>query len=248
MKTAVVTGASSGIGAASARALAADGWRVICGARRVERVEKLAAELGNDAVGLGLDVTDQASVEGLASYVDGIGQLDLLVNNAGGAKGTTTIAAADPAEWEWMFATNVLGTVRVTKALLPKLLAASAGSVINIVSIAGHYPYVGGGGYNAAKFGERALTNVLRQELAGTPVRVCEIDPGLVQTEFSLVRFGGDAAAAAAVYDGVEPLTAADVAEAVRWVASQPAHVNIDNLTIAARDQIGPNKVRRADR
>jgi NADP-dependent 3-hydroxy acid dehydrogenase YdfG len=205
----------------------------------------LAEELGNGSVGARLDVTDQASVDELAAAVD---RCDLLVNNAGGAKGVTKIADADPAEWEWMFATNVLGTVRMTKALLPRLLAAPAGLVIDVVSIAGHYPYVGGGGYNAAKFGERALTSVLRQELADTPVRVTELDPGLVETEFSLVRLGGDAAAAAAVYEGLEPLTAADVAEAVRWIASQPAHVNIDTLTIAARDQIGPVKVRQRQR
>ncbi|MDR2453735.1 MAG: SDR family NAD(P)-dependent oxidoreductase [Bifidobacteriaceae bacterium] len=244
-KTAVVTGASSGIGEASARALASDGWRIVCAARRVERVQRLAAELGNSSLGVHLDVTDQESVDAFASAVD---RCDLLVNNAGGAKGTTSIAEADPAEWEWMFATNVLGTVRVTKALLPKLLAAPAGLVIDMVSIAGHYPYPGGAGYNAAKFGERALTSVLRQELAGTPVRVTELDPGLVETEFSLVRFGGDVAAAAAVYEGVEPLSAADVAEAVRWVAARPAHVNIDSLTIAARDQVGPNKVRQRQR
>lgn len=239
MRTAVVTGASSGIGAASARALARDGWRVVLGARRVERVRKLADEIGNGALGLRLDVTDQASVDALAEAVDAC---DLLVNNAGGAKGVRSIAQADPAEWEWMFATNVLGTVRVTKALLPKLLAAPAGLVIDMVSIAGHYPYPGGAGYNAAKFGQRALTSVLRQELAGSPVRVTELDPGMTVTEFSLVRLGGDEAAAAAVYEGVEPLQAADVAEAVRWVASLPAHVNIDSLTIAARDQLGPRK------
>jgi NADP-dependent 3-hydroxy acid dehydrogenase YdfG len=220
--------------------LAADGWRVICGARRAGRVERLAAELGNGSRGLHLDVTDQASVDSLAAAAR---SCDLLVNNAGGAKGTTRIADADPAEWEWMFATNVLGTIRVTKALLPGLLEAKAGLVINVVSIAGYYPYVGGGGYNAAKFGERALTSVLRQELAGTPVRVTELNPGLVETEFSLVRLGGDEAAAAGVYEGVEPLAAADVAEAVRWVAALPAHVNVDSLTIAARDQIGPIKV-----
>jgi NADP-dependent 3-hydroxy acid dehydrogenase YdfG len=213
---------------------------VVCGARRLDRVERLAAELGNGALGVSLDVTDPGSVERLAQAVD---QCDLLVNNAGGAKGTTRIADADPAEWEWMFATNVLGTVRVTKALLPKLLAAPAGLVIDIVSIAGHHPYPGGAGYNAAKFGERAFTSVLHQELAGTPVRVTELDPGMVLTEFSLVRLGGDAAAAAAVYEGVQPLAAADVAEAVRWVAAQPAHVNIDHLTITSRDQLGPQKV-----
>jgi NADP-dependent 3-hydroxy acid dehydrogenase YdfG len=233
-----VTGASSGIGAATARALAADGWRVFCGARRVEKVVALANQIGG--IGLYLDVTDQAAVDAFVAQVDGC---DVLVNNAGGAKGKTPIADADDAEWRWMFETNVLGTVRVTRALLPKLLAAPSACVIDIVSIASHYPYPGGAGYNAAKFGQRAATEVLRQELAGTPVRVTQIDPGLVETEFSLVRFGGDAAAAAEVYRGVEPLTADDVAEAVRWVAARPAHVNIDSLAILARDQIGPNKV-----
>jgi NADP-dependent 3-hydroxy acid dehydrogenase YdfG len=239
----VVTGASSGIGEATARALAADGWRVVCAARRVERIEALAADLGPDACGVFLDVTDQASVDELAERVE---TCDLLVNNAGGAKGLARVAEADEAEWRWMFETNVLGSVRVTKALLPKLLAAPAACVVNVVSIAGRHPYVGGAGYNAAKFGERALTEVLHRELAGTPVRVTEIDPGLVETEFSLVRFGGDAARAAAVYEGVEALTAGDVAEAIRWVAARPAHVNIDCLTITSRDQIGPDKVERA--
>jgi NADP-dependent 3-hydroxy acid dehydrogenase YdfG len=220
--------------------LVADGWRVVAAARRMDRIEALVAELAPNGIGHFLDVTDQPSVDALAAAVD---RCDLLVNNAGGAHGLKRIDAADPAEWDWMFQANVLGTVRVTKALLPKLLAAPAGLIINIVSIAGHYPYAGGGGYNAAKFGERALTGVLHHELAGTPVRVTEIDPGLVTTEFSLVRFGGDQAAADAVYDGVEPLTAPDVAEAIRWVAAQPAHVNIDSLMITSRDQVGPNKV-----
>jgi NADP-dependent 3-hydroxy acid dehydrogenase YdfG len=238
----VVTGASSGIGEATARALAADGWTVVCAARRLDRVTALAAELGPRAVGRHLDVTDQASVDALAGGID---HCDLLVNNAGGAKGMTRLAEADPAEWRWMFETNVLGTVRVTKALLPKLLEAPAGLVVNVVSIAGHHPYAGGAGYNAAKFGQRALTEVLRRELAGTPVRVTEIDPGMVETEFSLVRFGGDEAAAAAVYDGVEPLVPEDVAEAIRWVAARPARVNVDSLMITSRDQIGPVKIRR---
>ncbi|MDR2114058.1 MAG: SDR family NAD(P)-dependent oxidoreductase [Bifidobacteriaceae bacterium] len=242
MKTAVVTGASSGIGEASARALAADGWRVVCGARRVERVQALAEELGQGSTGVYLDVTDQASVDALAAQVE---RCDLLVNNAGGAKGLTKIAVADDAEWQWMFETNVMGTLRMTRALLPKLLTSPAGTVIVVVSIAGHYPYPGGAGYNAAKFGQRAFTSVLRQELAGTPVRVTEIDPGLVETEFSVVRFGGDQAAADAVYEGIEPLVAADIAEAVRWVADRPARVNIDSLAILARDQIGPVKIRK---
>jgi NADP-dependent 3-hydroxy acid dehydrogenase YdfG len=243
MRTAVVTGASSGIGAATARALAQDGWRVVCAARRTARVEALADELGPDALGLFLDVTDERSVDALAAQVDAC---DLLVNNAGGAKGTARLADADAAEWRWMFETNVLGTALVTKAFLPKLLAAPAGIVVNVVSIAGRHAYPGGGGYNAAKFGERALTEVLHHELAGTSVRVTEIDPGLVETEFSLVRFNGDAARAAAVYEDVEPLKAADVAEAVRWVASLPAHVNVDLLVVTTRDQLGPAKVKRA--
>ncbi|MDR2254265.1 MAG: SDR family NAD(P)-dependent oxidoreductase [Bifidobacteriaceae bacterium] len=243
MRTAVVTGASSGIGEATARALAADGWRVVCAARRVERVRALARELGPDGVSRHLDVTDQASVDALAASLD---RCDLLVNNAGGAKGLTPIAEADDSEWRWMFETNVLGAVRMTRALLPKLIAAPAATVVNVVSIAGRYAYAGGGGYNAAKFGERALTEVLHRELAGTSVRVTEIDPGLVATEFSLVRFAGDEDAAAAVYEGIQPLTAADVAEAIRWVAARPAHVNIDALTITTRDQVGPAKVPRA--
>jgi NADP-dependent 3-hydroxy acid dehydrogenase YdfG len=205
-------------------------------------VAALATELGPPAAAHFLDVRDQSSVDALAAAVD---SCDLLVNNAGGAKGLTPIADAEPEEWRWMFETNVLGTVRVTKAFLPKLLTSPAGLVVNVVSIAGRHPYVGGGGYNAAKFGERALTEVLHRELAGTPVRVAEIDPGLVATEFSLVRFDGDAARAAAVYQDVEPLSPADVAEAVRWVASLPARVNIDSLVITTRDQVGPEKVRR---
>jgi NADP-dependent 3-hydroxy acid dehydrogenase YdfG len=181
-------------------------------------------------------------VDALAAQVE---RCDLLVNNAGGAKGLTKIAVADDAEWQWMFETNVMGTLRMTRALLPKLLTSPAGTVIVVVSIAGHYPYPGGAGYNAAKFGQRAFTSVLRQELAGTPVRVTEIDPGLVETEFSVVRFGGDQAAADAVYEGIEPLVAADIAEAVRWVADRPARVNIDSLAILARDQIGPVKIRK---
>jgi NADP-dependent 3-hydroxy acid dehydrogenase YdfG len=240
MKTAVVTGASSGIGAASAVALARDGWRVVLGARRQDRLAEVAAQCGPDAVALPLDVTDQASVDRFASQV---GECQLLVNNAGGAKGMTSIAASDDAEWNWMFQANVMGTLRVTRALLDKILDSGDGIVINIVSIAGHDAYAGGGGYNAAKFAESALTQVLRRELAGLPVRVTEIDPGMVRTEFSLVRFGGDQARADATYDGITPMTGDDIGEAVRWVASLPSRVNIDQLTITARDQIGPVKV-----
>ncbi len=237
---AVVTGASSGIGAATARALAGDGWQVVVGARRADRVEALAAEIGARAHVL--DVTDPASVEAFAAQV---GDCRLLVNNAGGALGWAAVAEADENAWRTMYETNVLGVVRVTKALLGRLDASGDGHVITIGSIAGHEPYPYGAGYNAAKFAVRAVMSVLRQELLGRPVRVSEIDPGLVETEFSLVRFGGDAERAAAVYRGVTPLQAEDVAECVRWVASRPPHVNVDQLVVLARDQAGARQVHR---
>jgi len=240
MRVAVITGASSGIGAATAEALAKDGWRVVLGARRLDRLQDIARRCGDQAQAVRLDVTDQASVDQLAAGLD---RVDLLVNNAGGAKGVAPMVEANLADWEWMYQTNVMGTLRVTRALLPKLVASGAGGVINIVSIASYIPYEGGAGYNAAKFGQSAITQVLRRELAGQPVTVCQIDPGLVQTEFSLVRFNGDQARADAVYQGITPLSAADVAEAVRWVAARPAHVNIDRLAILARDQVGTKKV-----
>jgi NADP-dependent 3-hydroxy acid dehydrogenase YdfG len=233
-KTAVVTGASAGIGEATALALAADGWQVVCAARRLERVQDVARRCGHGATAVRLDVTDQASVDQFAGTVD---TLDLLVNNAGGARGLRPIAEAEPAEWEWMFQANVLGTVRLTKALIPAL-AKAKGLVVNVASIAGHKPYPGGAGYNAAKFAQSALTRVLRQELAQARVGVSEIDPGLVKTDFSLMRFGGDQARADAVYQGVTPLTAQDVAEAIAWVASRPPRVNIDLLSILPRTQV----------
>ncbi len=238
--TAVVTGASSGIGAATARALAADGWDVVVGARRVDRLDALAAEIGGRAHRL--DVTDPGSVD---AFVATVPACSLLVNNAGGALGLSPIAEADEAEWRTMYDTNVLGVLRVTQRLLPALEASGDGQVVTIGSIAGSEPYPGGAGYNAAKFAVRAFTGVLRQELLGRPVRVCEIDPGMVETEFSLVRFDGDAERAAAVYAGVEPLSADDVAECVRWVASRPSHVNIDQLIVLARDQAGARQVHR---
>jgi NADP-dependent 3-hydroxy acid dehydrogenase YdfG len=238
--TAVVTGASSGIGAATARALAADGWDVIVGARRVDRLKALAAEIG--ATAHPLDVTDAASVD---AFVASLGDCRLLVNNAGGALGLSPIADADEGQWRTMYDTNVLGVLRMTQRLLPALEASGDGQVVTIGSIAGYEPYPGGAGYNAAKFAVRAVMGVLRQELLGRPVRVCEIDPGMVETEFSLVRFGGDAPRAAAVYAGVEPLTADDVAECVRWVASRPPHVNVDQLVVLARDQAGARQVHR---
>lgn len=241
---AVVTGASSGIGAASARALAGAGYHVVLGARRADRLAEVAAEVGGTAVPL--DVTDQRSVDGLAARVrDEFGRCDVLVNNAGGALGADAVATANLDDWEWMYDVNVLGTVRVTKALLPQLIDSGDGQVITIGSIAAREAYEGGAGYNAAKFGVAAVSRVLRIELLGQPVRVCEIDPGMVETEFSLVRFKGDAEKAAAVYDGVTPLSADDVAETVRWVATRPAHVNIDQILMLARDQSSAKVVHR---
>ena len=243
-RVAVVTGASSGIGAASARALAAAGFHVVLGARRMDRLEQVAAETGGTA--LRLDVTDDASVDAFVdAVVERFGRCDLLVNNAGGALGAESVADADLADWQRMYDINVLGTVRVTKALLPRLLESGDGQVITIGSIAGREPYKGGAGYNAAKHAEAALTRVLRLELLGQPVRVSEIDPGMVHTDFSLVRFKGDQERADAVYAGVEALTAEDVAETVAWVATRPAHVNVDQIVLMPRDQAAAQTVHR---
>lgn len=230
-KVAVVTGASGGIGAATAAALARGGWQVIVAARRKDKLDAVAAEIGGTAIEL--DVTSEESVR---TFVDQIDRIDLLVNNAGGAKGMDSIADADLDDWTWMYEVNVLGTVRLTKALLDKLIA-NEGHVINIGSMASFTAYPGGAGYNAAKFGEGALTRVLRLEHVGDPIRVTQIDPGRVETDFSLVRFKGDQEKAAAVYADKLNLTAADVAESIRWAASQPAHVNIDRIHIMPRDQ-----------
>lgn len=238
--TAVVTGASSGIGAATARALAEAGYRVVCAARRTDRIEPLAAEIGGVAVAC--DITDPAQVDALAAAVGD--RLDLLVNNAGGAVGTETLAEADFDAWVTMFETNVLGAGRVTKALLPALRAAE-GTVVFVTSTAAEAAYEGGSGYNAAKAGERMLAGALRLELNGEPVRVCEVAPGLVHTEeFSLVRFHGDQAKADAVYAGVpDPLVAEDVAEVITWVATRPPHVNIDRLVVRPRAQAADHKL-----
>ncbi|MCL2787036.1 MAG: SDR family NAD(P)-dependent oxidoreductase [Micrococcales bacterium] len=240
MRTAVITGASSGIGAASAVALAQDGWAVVLGARRMDRLGEVAKRCGSSAIVRPLDVTNQESVDAFAGVIE---RCDLLLNNAGGAKGLGPVAEAREEQWEWMYQTNVLGTMRVTRALLPKLLASGDGQILTIASIAASDAYAGGGGYNAAKFAQGAVVQVLRRELAGLPVRVVEIDPGLVKTEFALVRFAGDAERAEAVYEGITPLTAEDIGEAVRWIAALPPRVNIDLLRITARDQVGPTKV-----
>jgi NADP-dependent 3-hydroxy acid dehydrogenase YdfG len=239
-RTAVVTGASSGIGAATARHLAEAGFDVVVGARRIDRLHEVADPIGAQA--LPLDVTDTTSVE---RFCGEIGAVSVLVNNAGGALGLDPVASADEAQWRTMYDTNVLGVMRVTRALLPRLIASGDGHVVTIGSIAAYEPYPGGAGYNAAKFGARALMGALRQELLGQPVRVTEIDPGMVDTEFSTVRFGGDAERAAKVYDGVTPLTADDVAECVTFAVTRPSHVNIDSMIVLARDQAGARDVHR---
>jgi len=239
---AVVTGASSGIGAASARRLAADGYHVVCTARRLDRIQALAEEVGGTAVRC--DVTDADQVAELAAAVGPA--CDLLVNNAGGAFGQEPVAEADLAAWEAMYALNVLGTAAVTKALLPALIA-NRGQVIFLTSVAADGPYEGGAGYCGAKAAERAIAGAMRLELVEQPVRIAEISPGMVHTEeFSLTRFGGDAERAAKVYAGVpDPLTADDVADCVAWVAARPAHVNIDRMTVRPRAQAAQHKIHR---
>lgn len=239
--TAVVTGASSGIGAATARALAAEGFHVLCAARRADRVQALADEIGGTPVTC--DITDADSVAGLAAIVGE--SLDVLVNNAGGAFGSTPVAEADTEQWRAMYDVNVIGTMQVVRALLPALLAADAGIICNVGSTAGRVAYEGGAGYTAAKHGTKVLTETLRLELWDKPVRVTEIAPGMVHTEeFSLVRFGGDQAKADAVYDGVpDPLLASDVADAITWVVTRPAHVSVDEMVIRPRAQAAQHKV-----
>jgi NADP-dependent 3-hydroxy acid dehydrogenase YdfG len=240
--TAVVTGASSGIGAATAIRLAREGFAVVLGARRADRLAQVASACGPSARALPLDVTDPASVEAFCAEV---GNCHVLVNNAGGALGLDPIAEADEADWQLMYDTNVMGTMRMTKALMPALVASGDGHIVVVGSIAGHEPYPGGAGYNAAKFAARAFASVLRKELLGLPVRVTEIDPGMVETEFSLVRFDGDADRAAAVYEGVTPLTADDIADCIGFAVTRPSHVNIDTMIVLARDQAGAREVHR---
>lgn len=232
--TAVVTGASSGIGAATARALVAAGFEVVLGARRTERLESLVEELGPGARAGYLDVADLESVEDFAREIE---SCRVLVNNAGGALGLQPIAEADEQLWTRMYETNVIGTLRMTRALMPKLLESGDGVVVTVGSVAAFEAYAGGAGYIAAKHAARAFMDVLRIELVGKPVRVCEVDPGLVETEFSVVRFGGDERRAASVYEGMTPLRAEDVAEVIIFVVTRPSHVNVDRVVIKPRDQ-----------
>ncbi len=240
---AVVTGASSGIGAATARRLAAEGYEVVAAARRRERLDELAASTpGVRAVTL--DVTSADSVAALAASLPDVA---VLVNNAGGAIGVEPIERADPADWQQMYETNVIGVLRVTQALLPALVAGDGGHVVVVGSIAGHLVYEGGAGYTAAKHGATALVETLRLELNGRPVRVTEIAPGMVHTEeFSLVRLRGDQEAADRVYDGVAaPLTADDIADTIAYAVTRPAHVNVDLLVVKPIAQAAPHKVDR---
>ncbi|MEU4340319.1 SDR family NAD(P)-dependent oxidoreductase [Nocardia sp. NPDC023852] len=231
-RTAVVTGASSGIGEATARELAEQGYHVYIGARRLDRLQRLADEIGGTA--LALDVTSDESVR---AFTEAVERADVLVNNAGGAKGLATVAEADLDDWRWMWETNVLGTLRVTKALLPKLIASGDGLIVTVTSVAAFTAYDNGSGYTSAKHAQAVLHRTLRGELLGQPVRLTEIAPGAVETEFSLVRFGGDDERAAKVYEGIDPLVAQDIAEVIGFVASRPPHVNLDQIIIKPRDQ-----------
>lgn len=242
---AVVTGASSGIGAATVRLLRASGWDVVAVARRAERLEALAARTG--AVAVVADITSDDDVARLAEQVRSAGPVHALVNNAGGAVGMDAVATGSVEDWRAMYEVNVLGTLRVTQALLPDLRASGRGDVVVVTSTAAHGTYPGGGGYVAAKHAERGLVSTMRLELMGEPVRVIEIAPGMVHTEeFSLNRFGGDAARAEAVYAGVEgPLVADDVADAIVWCLTRPHHVNIDSMVIRPRAQVSNTQVAR---
>ena len=239
-RVAVVTGASSGIGEATARTLAAEGFHVVAVARRADRIQRLAEEIGGSAVVA--DVTDDAAVDALAAE---LARVDVLVNNAGGAKGVAPVAEADLDDWRWMWETNVLGTLRVTRALLPKLVESGDGLIVTVTSTAALEVYDGGAGYTAAKHAQAALHRTLRGELLGKPVRLTEIAPGAVHTEFSLIRFGGNEQRAESVYAGITPLAASDVAEVIGFVASRPAHVNIDQVVIRPRDQASASRFNR---
>ncbi|MEU9325102.1 SDR family NAD(P)-dependent oxidoreductase [Streptomyces canus] len=246
-RIAIVTGASSGIGAATARQLAAAGYRVVLTARRKDRIEALAEEIneaGHQATAYQLDVTDRAAVDEFAGAFKTVG---VLVNNAGGALGADPVATGDPADWRSMYETNVIGTLNLTQALLPKLDASGDGTVVVVSSTAGHGTYEGGAGYVAAKHGAHVLAETLRLEIVGRPIRVIEIAPGMVKTdEFALTRFGGDQERAEKVYQGVaEPLTADDVADTITWAVTRPSHVNVDLLVLRPRAQASNTKVHR---
>ncbi len=249
-KWVLITGASSGFGAGAARAFAREGAKLLLGARRLERLQAVAAEARQvgalEAQCSVLDVAQTESVDAFLKWARGLtDRLDVLINNAGGAKGLDPVAEGKDEDWEFMMQTNVLGVLRVTRACLPLLVKNPGSSIINVGSIAGRVAYEGGSAYCGAKAAELQITRALRLELCGTGVRVCTVDPGMAETEFSVVRFKGDEARARKVYEGVQPLTAADVAEALVWVASRPPHVCIDELLIKCTDQAAIHKVHR---
>jgi NADP-dependent 3-hydroxy acid dehydrogenase YdfG len=227
VRTAVVTGASSGIGEQTALRLADEGFNVVLGARRIDRIEEIARQCGGR--GLPLDVTDASSIDQFVAAVD---SADVLVNNAGLAAGLDPIADLPDESLTVMFETNVLGLIRVTRALLPKLIASGRGHIVNLGSIAGFEVYPGGAGYTASKHAVRAISRTLRLELLGEPVRITEIAPGLVETEFSAVRFAGDEEKAGKLYEGLIPLTGADIADCIAWAVTRPSHVNIDEVVV----------------
>lgn len=246
----VISGASSGFGAAAAGAFGAEGTKLLLGARRLDRLESVAAEARKagapEAHFHHLDVSQTSSVEEFVAWTrTKTSRVDVLVNNAGGALGLDTVAEGKDEDWETMMQTNVLGLLRMTRAVLPLMLAHPGGSILNIGSIAGHTAYEGGAAYCAAKAGELQISRALRLELNGTGLRVCSIDPGLAETEFSLVRFKGDAERAKKPYEGIQPLTAEDIAETLVWVAARPPHVNIDELLVKPTDQAAIHKVYR---
>lgn len=247
-KWVLITGASSGFGAAAARAFGAAGAKLLLGARRLDRLEQASAaarEAGAPAAHAhSLDVGQTASVEQFVNWARTLtDRIDVLVNNAGGAHGLDPVATGRDEDWEAMMQSNVLGVLRVTRACLPLMVNNPGSSILNIGSIAGHVAYEGGAAYCGAKAAELQITRALRLELSGTSVRVGTIDPGMAETEFSMVRFKGDAARSNKVYEGVNPLTAEDIAETLVWVASRPAHVNIDELIIKPTDQAAIHKV-----
>ena len=227
---AVVTGASSGIGAATAAALGRRGYQIVAGARRIQRVQRVVGDLG---LALPLDVTDQKSVDAFVAQVaKAFGRVDVLVNNAGLASGLAPVAEARDEDWIGMWEVNVLGLMRMTRACLPLLRKAKHGHIVNLGSIAGFEVYKGGAGYTASKHAVRAISRTLRLELNGEPIRVTEVAPGMVETEFSLVRFRGDRKAAKAVYQGVKPLVAEDIADCIVFAVTRPPHVDIDEIVI----------------
>jgi NADP-dependent 3-hydroxy acid dehydrogenase YdfG len=237
---AVVTGASSGFGWATVERLVAEGFQVIAGARRVERLEELAERTG--CIPRALDVTDPDSV---ASFAEDIEALNVLVNNAGLASGLSPLSEIEDERVEVMWNTNVMGVLRMTRALLPQLEASQRGHIVNMGSIAGRYVYAGGGGYTATKYALRAMTQTMRLELSGKPIRITELAPGLAETEFSFVRFGGDAERARKLYEGVQPLVAEDIADCVAWVVTRPPHVNVDELVVRPLAQSPSGEIHR---